>query len=63
MKQEWVRKYQVRKVFIGGLLKGLVVDDISPVPFKFGEKITKPCGGTSPYVVSDCFPILVKARV
>ena len=44
------RRFKITKLFIGGLLQGLVTEEFTDANFFIGQKILKPCGG-SPYQI------------
>ena len=44
--------YSVTKQFTGGLLKGITLNDITPVKFTEGMKVKKSYGCSSPYKVT-----------
>lgn len=46
-------KFEITKKFTTGLLKGMTIEDTSPVPFTIG-KIYKGLRGSGNYLVLDC---------
>lgn len=43
--------YRIEKTFIGGILEGITISEITPVRFELGFICLKPCGG-SPYKIT-----------
>ena len=43
-------KYEIVKLFIGGLLKGLTYTEKTDIQFYINQTVSKPCGG-SPYKI------------
>jgi len=43
-------KYEIVKLFIGGLLEGLTYTEKTDIQFHINQVVSKPCGG-SPYKI------------
>ena len=46
------KKFVIKKEFTGGLLKGIIIDEITSVEFPVGFNCFKPLGGSSYRIVS-----------
>jgi len=46
-----MQKYEVTKLFIGGILKGLTHTEKTTAKYSVGDVISKPYGHTSPYKI------------
>lgn len=51
--------YRVKKLFIGGVLKGIESEFIGGVPFTTGFVCSYPAAGGSPYKIISCKPVKV----
>lgn len=56
METKNVPHYRVTREFIGGALKGLTHTGVTSVPFKVGQVVKKPIGG-SPYRITAIMPV------
>ena len=46
-----MKKYQITRLFTGGLLKGIEYTEVTSVFLPKGFSCEKPCGGGSPYKI------------
>jgi hypothetical protein len=46
-------KFEIQKRFTSGILKGMVIEDTSPIPLKVG-KVYKGLRGSGNYLVENC---------
>jgi hypothetical protein len=53
---EVMKMYQITKVFTGGILKGLTIQEKTSVKFAVGFECKKPIGGSS-YKITECIPV------